>query len=52
MTTIIPFCLVTDVEAVDPVILEQSELAEIKWKLFSGKRAFSVKHSQWKINVF
>lgn len=49
---IIPFALVTEMEAVDPIILEQSELPEIKWKLFSGKRAFIVKHSQWKINIF
>lgn len=52
MRMIIPFSLVTDMEAVDPVILEQYELPEIKWKLFSGKHAFIVKHSQWKINIF
>lgn len=52
MKIIIPFSLVTDMEAANPVILEQSELPEIKWKLFSGKHAFIVKHSQRKINIF
>lgn len=50
--TITPFALITDMEAVDPVTSEQLELSEIKWKLFSGKHAFIVKHSQWKSTSF